>query len=204
VTFSLKPTRSRPVMLVTVTFVGTLIAVFSAGLHARDPGYPAILRGESLFCSPMTWWSSRQFPVLYTFWEGRRLCSYLLIGFWFPETDAAAAARRRPFLVHDARRCGSFRNHACSGSQFGNSSEFGRFPEPRIANGQSLHDRRVLLLFCGALGRQIVPSFHCTSGFPDAMKGPSPVSALIPPQRWVTAGVLIILVGSHCHAAVCP
>src|SRR5207245_11503323 len=87
------------VMLLAITFVGTLIAVFSSGYMRGDPGYPRYFAIMSLFLFSMTGLVlANNFLVLYAFWEGVGLCSYLLIGFWF-ERPAAAAAARKAFLV---------------------------------------------------------------------------------------------------------
>src|SRR3989442_11746221 len=86
-------------MLVTVTFVGTLIAIYSVGYMHHDPGYPRYFAEISLFLFSMTGLVlADNFILLYAFWEGVGLCSYLLIGFWFAKPSAAAAARKA-FLV---------------------------------------------------------------------------------------------------------
>src|SRR3954470_8869005 len=87
------------IMLVTVTFIGTLIAVYSAGYMHDDPGYARFFAEVSLFLFSMTGLVlADNFLLLYAFWEGVGLCSYLLIGFWFTK-PAAAAAARKAFLV---------------------------------------------------------------------------------------------------------
>ncbi len=86
-------------MLVTVTFVGGLIAIYSAGYMRGDPGYPRFFAEIALFIFSMTGLVlASNFLLLYAFWEGVGLCSYLLIGFWFTRPSAAAAARKA-FLV---------------------------------------------------------------------------------------------------------
>src|SRR5439155_637214 len=85
------------VMLVTVTFVGTLIAIYSAGYMAGDPGYPRYFAVVSLFLFSMTGLVlANNLVLLYAFWEGVGVCSYLLIGFWFNKPSAARA------LIHAA------------------------------------------------------------------------------------------------------
>src|ERR1051326_3650228 len=87
------------IMLVTVTFVGSLIAIYSAGYMHGDPGYPRFFAEVSLFIFSMTGLVlAKNFFVLYAFWEGVGVCSFLLIGFWFSKPSAAAAARKA-FLV---------------------------------------------------------------------------------------------------------
>src|SRR5262249_54500000 len=99
VTLSLQADTLTAVMLFTVTFVGTFIAVFSAGYMQGDPGYPRYFAIMSFFLFSMTGLVlADNFLLLYAFWEGVGLCSYLLIGFWF-ERPTAAAAARKAFLV---------------------------------------------------------------------------------------------------------
>ena len=86
-------------MLVTVTFIGTLIAIYSVGYMHGDAGYPRFFAEVSLFIFSMTGLVlADNFLLLYACWEGVGLCSYLLIGFWFTKPSAAAAARKA-FLV---------------------------------------------------------------------------------------------------------
>src|SRR5206468_3957368 len=90
-------------MLTTVTFIGSLIAIFSVGYmsHEREheEGYPRFFAEIALFIFSMTGLvMANNFILLYAFWEGVGLCSYLLIGFWFAKPSARAAARKA-FLV---------------------------------------------------------------------------------------------------------
>ena len=99
VPFALRADGLTSVMLLTVTFVGSLIAIFAIGYMHGDPGYPRFFSEISLFIFSMTGLVlADNFLVLYAFWEGVGLCSYLLIGFWFSKPSAAAAARKA-FLV---------------------------------------------------------------------------------------------------------
>ena len=87
------------IMLVMVTFIGTLIAIFAAGYMDGDPGYPRFFAEVSLFVFSMTLLVlGDNLILLYAGWEGVGLCSYLLIGFWFTKPSAADAARKA-FLV---------------------------------------------------------------------------------------------------------
>src|SRR5262249_13579626 len=86
-------------MLVTVTFVGSFIAIYSVGYMHGDPGYPRFFAEVALFIFSMTGLVlADNFILVYAFWEGVGVCSYLLIGFWFSKPSAAAAARKA-FLV---------------------------------------------------------------------------------------------------------
>src|SRR5439155_13002809 len=97
--FALRADPLTAIMLVTVTFIGTLIAIFAAGYMHGDPGYPRFFAEIALFIFSMTGLVlASNFILLYAFWEGVGLCSYLLIGFWFTKPSAAAAARKA-FLV---------------------------------------------------------------------------------------------------------
>src|SRR5437899_8991549 len=86
-------------MLVTVTFISSLIAIYSAGYMHGDEGYARFFAEIALFIFSMTGLVlASDFLLLYAFWEGVGLCSYLLVGFWFTKPSAAAAARKA-FLV---------------------------------------------------------------------------------------------------------
>src|ERR1700687_4835104 len=99
VQFGLRADGLTAIMLVMVTFIGTLIALFAAGYMHGDDGYPRFFAEVSLFIFSMTGLVlADNFLILYAFWEGVGLCSYLLIGFWFTKPSAAAAARKA-FLV---------------------------------------------------------------------------------------------------------
>src|SRR5262249_35533567 len=100
VDFSLRADALSAIMLVTVTFISTLIAIFAIGYMHGDPGYPRFFAEVSLFVAAMTLLvSGNNFLLLFTGWEGVGVCSYLLIGFWFGKPSAAAAARKA-FLVN--------------------------------------------------------------------------------------------------------
>jgi proton-translocating NADH-quinone oxidoreductase chain L len=187
------------VMLVTVTFVGTLIAIYSAGYMAGDEGYPRYFAVVSLFLFSMTGLVlADNFILLYAFWEGVGVCSYLLIGFWFFRPSAAAAARKA-FLVTRIGDAGMF---------LGILMIWSMFLQPGVGDGQlhsfdfdkvfaaaghqssSLLLVVCLLLFCGAVGKSAQFPLHVW--LPDAMEGPSPVSALIHAATMVTAGVYLV------------
>ena len=98
VNFSLRADGLTAIMLVMVTFIGSLIAIYAAGYMHGDPGYPRFFAEVSLFLFFMTGLVlANNFILLYACWEGVGLCSYLLIGFWYARPSAAAA--RKAFLV---------------------------------------------------------------------------------------------------------
>src|SRR5439155_1039924 len=97
--FTLRADALTAIMLVTVTFISSVIAIYSAGYMHGDPGYARYFAEIALFIFSMTGLvMADNLLVLYAFWEGVGLCSYLLIGFWFTK-PAAAAAARKAFLV---------------------------------------------------------------------------------------------------------
>jgi proton-translocating NADH-quinone oxidoreductase chain L len=191
VKYGLRADGLTAIMLVTVTFIGTLIALFAAGYMHGDPGYPRFFAEVSLFIFSMTGLVlADNFLLLYAFWEGVGLCSYLLIGFWFTKPSAAAAARKA-FLVTRLGDVGFLLGifllwHLNTPHSLDFAVVFGHA-------GQYEHWLLVaacLLLFCGAVGKSA--QFPLYVWLPDAMEGPTPVSALIHAATMVTAGVYLV------------
>lgn len=191
VNFTVRADGLTAVMLVTVTFIGSLIAIYSAGYMHGDPGYPRFFAEVSLFLFSMTGLVlANNFILLYAFWEGVGLCSYLLIGFWFARPSAAAAARKA-FLVTRLGDIGLFLGILLLWLISGYSLEF----DDVLAKNRDLPDQFMLtvaclLLFTGAVGKSAQFPLHVW--LPDAMEGPSPVSALIHAATMVTAGVYLV------------
>lgn len=180
-------------MLAMVTFVSSLVAVFAAGYMAGDPGYPRFFALIGLFVFSMTGLVlSNNYLLTYVFWEGVGVCSYLLIGFWHTRPTAATAALKA-FLVN---RIGDFGfaiaifwlwavtpGHDLSYE--GILSEAGLAALPDAAKVGI-----PLLLFWAATAKSAqIPLY---TWLPDAMEGPTPVSALIHAATMVTAGVYLI------------
>jgi NADH-quinone oxidoreductase subunit L len=188
--FTLRADGLSAMMLVTVTFIGTFIAVFSIGYMHGDPGYPRFFAEVSLFLFSMTGLVlADNFIVLYAFWEGVGLCSYLLIGFWFTK-PAAAAASRKAFLVTRIGDVGLFLGilllwHHSKSLDYGPAFAWGT-----SSASKGLLTAICLLLFCGAVGKSAQFPLHVW--LPDAMEGPTPVSALIHAATMVTAGVYLV------------
>jgi proton-translocating NADH-quinone oxidoreductase chain L len=182
--FSLRADGLTAVMLVTVTFIGTLIAVYSIGYMHDDPGYARYFAAISLFLFSMTILvTADNFILLYAGWEGVGLCSYLLIGFYYARPSAAAAARKA-FLVTRIGDVGLFLGILLLWHKH-HSLDFA------LLEGQGIADWHIaLLLFCGAVGKSAQFPLHVW--LPDAMEGPSPVSALIHAATMVTAGVYLV------------
>jgi len=191
VAFALQADALTAVMLVAVTFCGTFIAIFSTWYMRDENGYPRYFAIMSLFLFSMTGLVlANNFIALYAFWEGVGLCSYLLIGFWFQKPSAAAAARKA-FLVTRLGDAGMILGIMLLWSQLGHSLDFTDiFFNARTRADSPYLTVACLLLFCGAVGKSAQFPLHVW--LPDAMEGPSPVSALIHAATMVTAGVYLV------------
>jgi NADH-quinone oxidoreductase subunit L len=177
------------VMLLVVTGVGALIHVYSVGYMHGDPGYARYFAYLNLFVFSMTMLVlAGDFLLLYVFWEAVGLCSYLLIGFWYTR-PAAAQAGKKAFVVN---RVGDFGFglgimwlwSALGTLEYGDVFETAAGLSPTTATGIAL------LLFMGACGKSAQLPLH--TWLPDAMEGPTPVSALIHAATMVTAGVYMV------------
>jgi proton-translocating NADH-quinone oxidoreductase chain L len=156
-----------------------------------DPGYPRFFAAVAGFVAAMTILVlGDNFIVLYAGWEGVGLCSYLLIGFWFTKPSAAAAARKA-FLVTRLGDVGLFLGILMlwygTGS-FSYDTVFAKVSDGTLSNTFLL--AAALLVFCGAAGKSAQFPLHVW--LPDAMEGPTPVSALIHAATMVTAGVYLV------------
>jgi NADH-quinone oxidoreductase subunit L len=194
--FSLRADGLTAVMLVMVTFIGSLIAIYSAGDMHGDPGYPRFFAAVSGFLFFMVGLVlANNFVLLYACWEGVGLCSYLLIGFWFAKPSAASAARKA-FLVTRLGDIGLFIGILILWFNFGPSLEYQDiFASVKAKFDAGTLDHGVLFwacvcLFIGAAGKSAQFPLHVW--LPDAMEGPSPVSALIHAATMVTAGVYLV------------
>jgi NADH-quinone oxidoreductase subunit L len=186
------------IMLVTVTFISSLIATYSVGYMHGDEGYARYFAEISLFIFAMTGLVlADNFVLLYAFWEGVGLCSYLLIGFWFTKPSAAAAARKA-FLVTRLGDVGLILGiillwvafHGANSNEPLNALDFKTVFANTATQESGLRLAVCLLLFCGAVGKSAQFPLHVW--LPDAMEGPSPVSALIHAATMVTAGVYLL------------
>ncbi len=188
--FSLRADGLTAIMLVTVTFIGSLIAIYSIGYMRGDPGYPRFFAEISLFLFSMTGLVlADNFILLYAFWEGVGLCSYLLIGFWFMRPSAAAAARKA-FLVTRLGDIGLFLGILLLWSVSNQSLDYDSVFRRAAGADQGTLTLACLLLFAGAVGKSAQFPLHVW--LPDAMEGTSPVSALIHAATMVTAGVYLV------------
>ncbi|WCT72291.1 NADH-quinone oxidoreductase subunit L [Sphingomonas naphthae] len=199
VDWSLRVDTLTAVMLVVVTSVSSLVHLYSWGYMAEDPDQPRFFAYLSLFTFAMLMLvTSDSLIQMFFGWEGVGLASYLLIGFWYQKPSAQAAAIKA-FVVN---RVGDF---GFSLGIFGTFLVFGTVSIPAIlaaAPGMAgasigFAGMRVdvmtllcLLLFVGAMGKSAQLGLH--TWLPDAMEGPTPVSALIHAATMVTAGVFMV------------
>lgn len=191
-TFSITVDPLSAVMLATVTFIATWIAVFSAGYMEGDGGYDRYFAIMSLFVFSMCLLVlASNFMLLLAGWEGVGLCSYLLVGYYFAKPSAAAAARKA-FLVTRLGDAfflfGIFLVWRAGGYHFDFESNFAHLKAHPPSAGLGL--TMGVLIFCGAIGKSA--QFPLYVWLPDAMEGPTPVSALIHAATMVTAGVYLL------------
>ena len=180
------------VFMFVITFVGFLIHLYSAEFMIDDEGYSRFFAYMNLFVGSMlTLVLADNFLLLYLGWEGVGLCSYLLIGFWYKEPENGTAARKA-FIV---TRVG---DTAMAIGLFFLVMAFGTLNIQTILSlapvewqvGSSTAVAVAFLLLGGALGKSA--QLPLQTWLPDAMAGPSPVSALIHAATMVTAGVYLI------------
>jgi NADH-quinone oxidoreductase subunit L len=178
-------------MMFVVTGVGMLIHLFSVGYMQDDPGYPRYFAYLNLFVFFMlVLVLGANYPVLFVGWEGVGLCSYLLIGFWFSD-KANADAGKKAFIVN---RIGDFGFLVAMFLMFANMGtlDFGGVREAAssLGFGGPVVTAICLFLFLGCAGKSAQIPLYVW--LPDAMAGPTPVSALIHAATMVTAGVYLI------------
>jgi NADH-quinone oxidoreductase subunit L len=196
------------VMLVVVTLVSSLVHIYSIGYMSHDPHKPRFMAYLSLFTFMMLMLvTSDNFIQLFFGWEGVGLCSYFLIGFWFKKESANAAAIKA-FVVNRVGDFGFALGIFLIFYLFGtvNYEEvFQQVPSMSAAGVTPFLNKELvflginfkavdlicLLLFIGAMGKSAQIFLH--TWLPDAMEGPTPVSALIHAATMVTAGVFLVV-----------
>jgi NADH-quinone oxidoreductase subunit L len=182
------------VMLLVVTGVGFLIHIYSVGYMWDDDGYYRFMSYLNLFMFFMlTLVLAKNYLVMFIGWEGVGLASYLLIGFWFTK-DSAAAAGKKAFIVNRIGDFGFLIALFLMIKHFG-SLDFTRVfaavqAKPIETAGAGLLTAIGLLLMVGAAGKSAQIPLYVW--LPDAMEGPTPVSALIHAATMVTAGVYMV------------
>jgi NADH-quinone oxidoreductase subunit L len=189
--FLLDPLSS--IWLLFVTGVGMLIHIYSMGYMAHEGGYYRFFGYLNLFMfSMLTLILANNYALMFVGWEGVGLCSYLLIGFYFQRHSASTAANKA-FIVNRVGDAGFLLGMFTIAWYFGSVqytavnhlARSGRF-----AIGDPVITAACLLLFVGACGKSA--QFPLYVWLPDAMEGPTPVSALIHAATMVTAGVYMV------------
>jgi NADH-quinone oxidoreductase subunit L len=189
-------------MLLMVTFVGLLIFIYSTGYMAHDDNYARFFCFMSLFAAGMLGvLVANSLLLLFMCWEIVGLASYLLIGFWFLKPSAAAAAKKA-FLTTRIGDIGFFLGMVWLYSQSGTllfydagkgcleTDALSAMVTKGTVLGIGLATSISLLIFCGAIGKSGQVPLHVW--LPDAMEGPTPVSALIHAATMVAAGVFLV------------
>jgi NADH-quinone oxidoreductase subunit L len=175
-----------------ITFVGFLIHLYSLAFMEKDEGFTRFFAYMNLFVGSMlVLVLADNILLMYLGWEGVGLCSYLLIGFWYKEPQNGYAARKAFIITRigdTAMIIGIFILFLSFGTV--NISELMQQASAKWASGSSIAVITAALLLCGALGKSA--QLPLQTWLPDAMAGPSPVSALIHAATMVTAGVYLI------------
>src|SRR5216683_2441344 len=190
------------VMLVMVTFVSLLIFIYSVGYMAHDENYTRFFCFMSLFAAAMLGVViANSLLFLFVSWELVGLSSYLLIGFWYHKPSAAAAAKKA-FIVTRIGDIGFFLGilwlYAKTGTLLFYDNGNGCLEQSSLTAlagqvtlwGMGVSTVISLLIFCGAIGKSGQVPLHVW--LPDAMEGPTPVSALIHAATMVAAGVFLV------------
>lgn len=190
------------VMLVMVSFVGLLIFIFSVGYMAHDKNFTRFFCFLSLFAAAMLGLViANNLLLLFMCWELVGLASYLLIGFWYHKPRAAAAAKKAFIttrigdvifflgILYLYWQAGTllFYDH---GNGCLESAKLGQMHDLTTTGGMAVTTAIGLLIFCGAIGKSGQVPLHVW--LPDAMEGPTPVSALIHAATMVAAGVFLM------------
>jgi NADH-quinone oxidoreductase subunit L len=191
--FAFQVDQLSAVMLLIVTGVGSLIHLFSVGYMKEDAGYARYFAYLNLFVVFMlVLVLGSSFPVMFIGWEGVGLCSYLLIGFWFTD-KVNADAGKKAFIVNRIGDFGFLIAMFLLWNALGTLTFTGMVERAPggLAAGGGLVTAITLFLFLGCTGKSAqIPLY---TWLPDAMAGPTPVSALIHAATMVTAGVYLVV-----------
>ena len=195
VVWALRYDTLSAVMVGMVTFISTLIHLYSAGYMAHDPTRPRFFAYLSLFTFMMLMLvTANDLLQLFFGWEGVGVCSYLLIGYYY-EKESANRAAMKAFIVNRVGDLFFMLGMALTFWTFGSINFDDIFLSVPEAVGKTIGGMPVLevigvLLFLGACGKSAQLGLH--TWLPDAMEGPTPVSALIHAATMVTAGVFLM------------
>jgi NADH-quinone oxidoreductase subunit L len=195
VSFAYQVDQLSILMALVVTGVGFLIHVYSIGYMRGDPGFWRFFSYLNLFIFAMlTLVLADNFVLLFMGWEGVGLCSYLLIGFWHDrkfDKGTTSDAAKKAFIVNRTGDFGFLLGMFLIYKTFGSLNFDAVFPAASVFNqGDSTIFWITLLLFLGAVGKSAQIPLYVW--LPDAMAGPTPVSALIHAATMVTAGVYMV------------
>ena len=196
--------RLTAVMLILVTTVSALVHVYTIGYMQGEPGYARFFSYIALFTFSMLMLVlADNFLQLFVFWEAVGLCSYLLIGHWY-ERPAACSAATKAFIVNRVGDFGFLLGLLLVWTTFDSLDYADVFAKAQDAAGRTMNILEplganwevsvltviCLLLFTGAIGKSAQVPLHVW--LPDAMEGPTPISALIHAATMVTAGVFMV------------
>ncbi|MCI0718903.1 MAG: NADH-quinone oxidoreductase subunit L, partial [Acidobacteria bacterium] len=198
--FQLDPLSA--VMVLVVTGIGFLIHIYSVGYMAHEGGYYRFFSYLNLFMfSMLTLVLANNFVLMFVGWEGVGLCSYLLIGFYFHKKSASDAGKKA-FIVNRVGDSGFMLGMFLIFTLFGSldfSTVFdlvkSKAASGSLVTGDAMITAVCILLFIGATGKSAQVPLYVW--LPDAMEGPTPVSALIHAATMVTAGVYMV---ARCNA----
>ncbi len=200
VPFAFQVDQLSAVMLLVVSGVGLLIFIYSKGYMHGDSGYYRFFAYMSLFAFSMLMLVlAGNYLLLYFGWEAVGLCSYYLIGYYYHKPEAAAAGKKA-FIVNRVGDFGFGLGVMLIFVTFGTLDYVGVFEQVAAGTaGQAALIGIALLLFMGAMGKSAQFPLHVW--LPDAMEGPTPVSALIHAATMVTAGVYLVARSSVIFAS---
>jgi len=191
ISFSFLIDQLSLLMILIITGVGFLIHVYSIGYMHDDEGFNRFFAYLNLFVfSMLLLVLGSNYVIMFIGWEGVGLCSYLLIGFWFKNQDYNDAAKKA-FIMNRIGDLGFLLGIFLIYSTFGSTNYSDVFESAKgFASGDPILVAITLLLFVGAIGKSAqIPLY---TWLPDAMAGPTPVSALIHAATMVTAGIYMI------------
>lgn len=195
ISFDLQVDRLTSIMMLVITGIGFLIHVYSISYMHGDPGFYKFFAYLNLFIFNMLLLvMGANFLMLFFGWEGVGLCSYLLIGFWYSNLDYGKAARKA-FIMNRIGDLGLLLGLFLIIYQFG-SLDYTSVFDKVVAHQFKPETLTAIciLLFIGAMGKSAqIPLY---TWLPDAMAGPTPVSALIHAATMVTAGIYLVV---RCH-----
>jgi NADH-quinone oxidoreductase subunit L len=192
ISFSLLIDRLSVIMLLVITGVGLLIHIYSIGYMYHEPDHCRFFAYLNLFVFFMILLvMGSNYIVMFAGWEGVGLCSYLLIGFWFKNNEYNNAAKKA-FIMNRIGDLGFLLGIFLIYTTFGSVNYREVFSSAKdLPSGDATLTAITLLLFVGAMGKSAqIPLY---TWLPDAMAGPTPVSALIHAATMVTAGIYMIV-----------